>query len=118
MFQGCTALTAAPKLPATTLTDFCYASMFQDCTSLTILPKLPATTLGMYCYNKIFQGCTSLKLSATQTGVYQYPYRIPTEGTGTTSSGALTDMFTDTGGTFTGTPEINTTYYTDHELVA
>ena len=32
-------------------------------------------------------------------------------GTGTTATDALTDMFTSTGGTFTGTPEINTTYY-------
>ena len=27
------------------------------------------------------------------------------------ATNALTDMFTDTGGTFTGTPSINTTYY-------
>ena len=40
-------------------------------------------------------------------------------GTGTTASGALTDMFTSTGGTFTGTPEINTIYYlsTDNMIV-
>ena len=28
-----------------------------------------------------------------------------------TASNALTNMFFSTGGTFTGTPEINTTYY-------
>ena len=33
------------------------------------------------------------------------------EGTGTNATSALTDMFTSTGGTFTGTPEINMTYY-------
>lgn len=32
-------------------------------------------------------------------------------GTGTTATDALINMFTSTGGTFTGTPEINTTYY-------
>ena len=38
-------------------------------------------------------------------------YRIPTTDTGMTATDALTDMFTGTGGTFIGTPEINTTYY-------
>ena len=59
----------------------------------------------------MFQGCTSLKLSTTQTGEYTQEYRIPSSGTGTTASNALTNMFVSTGGTFTGTPEINTTYY-------
>ena len=34
--------------------------MFSGCTSLTTAPTLPATTLAMYCYNEMFQGCTSL----------------------------------------------------------
>ena len=38
-------------------------------------------------------------------------YNIPSSGNGTTATNALTDMFSSTGGTFTGTPEINTTYY-------
>ena len=59
----------------------------------------------------MFRGCTSLKLSSTKTGEYTQAYRIPTTGTGTTKSGALTNMFAFTGGTFTGTPAINTTYY-------
>ena len=60
MFQGCTSLTAAPSLPATTLANNCYYSMFQGCTSLTTAPSLPATTLANNCYNSMFQGCTSL----------------------------------------------------------
>ena len=111
MFQGCTSLTQAPALPATTLAINCYYSMFQGCTSLTQAPSLPATTLKSTCYAYMFQGCTSLKLSTTQTGEYTVAYRIPSSGTGTTATNALTDMLTDTGGTFTGTPEINTTYY-------
>ena len=111
MFSGCTALTQAPALPATTLAANCYYSMFDGCTSLTQAPALPATTLKVYCYAFIFRGCTSLKLSSTQTGEYTIAYRIPTTGTGTTAMSALTDMFISTGGTFTGTPEINTTYY-------
>ena len=111
MFNGCTALTQAPALPATMLAPYCYNNMFQRCTSLTQAPVLPATTLTEGCYTAMFFGCTSLKLSSIQTGEYTQEYRIPTTGTGTTATDALTNMFTDTGGTFKGTPEINTTYY-------
>ena len=34
MFSGCTAITKAPELPATTLGEGCYAGMFYGCTSL------------------------------------------------------------------------------------
>ena len=60
MFQGCTALTKAPKLPATTLADSCYRYMFSGCSSLTQAPELPATTLAFYCYHFMFADCTSL----------------------------------------------------------
>lgn len=111
MFQDCTSLTQAPALPATTLALGCYDEMFYGCTSLTQAPALPAMTLTDICYFHMFDGCTSLKLSTTQTDEYTQEYRIPSSGTGTTATDALTDMFTGTGGTFTGTPTINTTYY-------
>ena len=111
MFQGCTALTQAPALPATTLADYCYRSMFYRCTSLIQAPALPATTLAESCYNNMFFNCTSLKLSSSKTGEYTQEYRIPSSGTGTTATNALTSMFSSTGGTFTGEPGINTTYY-------
>ena len=111
MFNGCTGLTQAPALPATTLATGCYYAMFQNCTGLTQAPALPATTLATSCYNSMFYGCTSLKLSSTQTGEYTVAYRIPASGTGTTATNALAYMFFITGGAFTGTPEINTTYY-------
>ncbi len=119
MFRNCTALTQAPALQATTLADYCYEYMFGGCTSLTQSPALPATTLANYCYSNMFRGCTSLKLSTTQTGEYIQEYRIPSSGTGTTATDALTNMFNSTGGTFTGTPSINTTYYlsTDNMIV-
>lgn len=117
MFQGCTSLVSAPALPATTIANYCYYGMFNGCTSLTSVPALPATTLMDHCYEQMFFKCSSLKISTTQTGEYQYAYRIPTEGTGTTAVGVLDSMFARTGGTFTGTPSINTTYYTDHEPV-
>jgi hypothetical protein len=34
MFRGCTKLTQAPALPATTLADYCYVGMFSGCTFL------------------------------------------------------------------------------------
>ena len=117
MFGDCTSLTTAPELPATTLATDCYGGMFYGCTSLTTAPELPATTLAIYCYGSMFRGCTKIKMSSTKTGEYQTAYRIPKSGTGTTASDALTGMFASTGGTFTGTPEINTTYYTSNTVV-
>ena len=113
LFYGCTALTTAPSLPATTLATYCYSNMFNGCTSLTTAPSLPATTLANYCYYQMFRSCSNIKLSSTQTGTYSIAYRIPYSGTGTTASNALTEMFIYTGGTFAGTPSINTTYYLD-----
>ena len=115
MFYGCTSFTQAPALSATTLANRCYMSMFEDCTGLTQAPALPATTLADRCYYHMFYSCTSLKLSSSKTSEYTQEYRIPSSGTGTTATGALTNMFTSTGGTFTGTPEINTTYYLSYD---
>ena len=60
MFRGCTSLTTAPALPATTLSQYCYRNMFQNCTSLTAAPELPAQTITSGVYNGMFRGCTSL----------------------------------------------------------
>ena len=60
LFSGCTSLTYAPELPATTLANYCYNYMFKGCTSLTNAPQLLATTLATYCYQFMFSGCTSL----------------------------------------------------------
>ena len=111
MFIGCTSLTQAPALPATTLANQCYYDMFQGCTALTQAPALPATTLAEECYATMFYGCTSLKLCPVKGGEYTIAYRIPSSGTGTTATNALAEMFTNTGGMFTGAPAINTTYY-------
>ena len=111
MFRDCTSLTQAPALPATTLAYFCYNYMFYGCTSLTQVSVLPATTLARQCYDSMFYGCTSLKLSSTKTDEYIQEYRIPSSENGVTATNALNNMFSSTGGTFTGTPVINTTYY-------
>ena len=60
LFFGCTNLTTAPKLPATTMAYQCYSYMFAGCTGLTTAPELPATTMATYCYDSMFAGCTGL----------------------------------------------------------
>ena len=111
MFYECPSLIQAPELPATTLATYCYEYMFCGCSSLIQAPELPATTLAFCCYKCMFNSCTSLKLSETKTEEYIQEYRIPSSGDGTTSVDSLDRMFYSTGGTFTGTPNINTTYY-------
>ena len=60
MFSGCTGLTTAPELPATSLAESCYSDMFSGCTGLTTAPELPATSLAESCYSDMFSGCTGL----------------------------------------------------------
>lgn len=60
MFYGCSSLTTAPQLPATTLAQECYRYMFAQCSSLTTAPELPATTLASDSYESMFRGCSSL----------------------------------------------------------
>ena len=84
LFQGCTSLTTAPALPATTLAKDCYLTMFYNCRSLISAPAvLPAETLVAGtseingCYGQMFYGCTSLTtapaLPATTLASYCYP---------------------------------------------
>lgn len=58
--SGQSQLVQPPTLPATTLASQCYSNMFDKCTSLTQAPELPATTLATSCYLRMFNGCTSL----------------------------------------------------------
>lgn len=111
MFSNCTSLTETPELPSTELADYCYSYMFCNCTELITMPELPATSLTDYCYTSMFSGCSNIQVSETQTSEYTEPYRIPSEGTGETGQDSLLDMIAETGGTFTDTPQINTTYY-------
>ena len=78
MFSGCRSLTKAPELPATKLVYGCYSCMFQGCQSLTKAPELPATTLADYCYYYMFDYCASLtkapELPATTLAAYCYEF--------------------------------------------
>ena len=117
MFYNCISLVTAPMLPATTLADYCYNNMFFGCISLVTAPALPATTLANNCYSNMFYNCGKIKISTTNVGSYTNVYKVPFAGTGTEATDSLLDMFTGTGGTFTGTPTINTTYYTENTIV-
>ena len=61
MFEGCSSLTTAPELPATTLVGDCYSYMFEGCSSLTQAPELQATLLVDSCYQHMFKDCVSLR---------------------------------------------------------
>lgn len=60
MFDGCTSLTKAPKLPAMNMSPSCYEQMFVNCKSLTNAPELPATKMYQSCYKQMFANCKSL----------------------------------------------------------
>lgn len=118
MFRSCQKLQKAPLLPAVTLANSCYYFMFANCSSLSEIPSLPATDLPDACYMYMFEGCNGIMLSETQDGEYSDPFRIPTEGTGqvyvnvyNNVSLSLEGMFNGTGGTFTGEPQVNKTYW-------
>jgi len=84
MFYGCTNLTEAPALPATKLESDCYSSMFSRCTSLTKAPELPAMDLAYACYQRMFSECTSLttppKLPATNLEISCYQEMFASSG--------------------------------------
>ena len=119
MFQSCSNLIEAPVLHSETLAPNCYANMFEGCVNLMQIPALPALAMASYCYVGMFLQCTSLKISETQTEECPNAYIIPIEGTGTASgtTGPLTNMFRETSGTFTGTPSLNTIYYTNATII-
>lgn len=107
MFYGCSALVEPPAIKlGTSSTGSFQGNQFGGCSSLIRLPRI--TKPGNW--SEAFKGCSNIKISETQDATYQYSFTIP-------SSGTYTDMFSNTGGTFTGTPVAGTTYYTDHPLV-
>lgn len=91
--------------------DWCFSGLFYNCTALTSAPELTATNYGYAVCYELFYGCSNLKVSSTQDTTYRTPFRIPTTGTGSVGTYSFANMLAGTGGTFKGTPLINTTYY-------
>ena len=59
-FSGNSSLIAPPELPAVNLADSCYYNFFYECSSLTTSPSLPATTLAEGCYESMYERCYKL----------------------------------------------------------
>ena len=118
MFYNCTSLTTAPALPATTLARSCYNSMFNGCTSLTTAPALPATTLASYCYSSMFYGCTSLQVYSSSSTGHNKAWRIPTSGTASSYT-SQSNMFINCPGSYKSTSSVslNATFYTQNTPV-
>ena len=57
LFSDCKNIVDASKLllSSTTLAYSCYSNMFSGCTALTAAPDLPATTLAENCYADMFR---------------------------------------------------------------
>ena len=59
MFQGCTSLTTAPELPATTLEKYCYHYMFYGCAKLNYIKAMFTTTPSANYTNRWVNGVAS-----------------------------------------------------------
>ena len=59
MFAGCTSLTNAPALPATTLNFMCYSSMFRNCTKINYIKCLATDISAPSCTSNWVQGVAS-----------------------------------------------------------
>lgn len=118
MFEDCRGLIKPPALPAIRIKANSYVGMFSTCKAMTALPALPAVLIADGMYNYMFAGCSKIKFSETMTGEYVREYRIPQYGDGPALTlGWATGMFMNTGGTYTGDPVVNTTYYTPNEII-
>ena len=113
MFSGCTGLTEAPELPATTLAASCYNYMFSGCTGLTEAPELPATTLAASCYNYMFSGCANIRLYSQEHDYTSGTFRVPSSGTILEEPNSWNgNMFAGCGGDAPANLLANTVYYT------
>ena len=91
LFINNTSLTDASNLilPATVMsTDLTYGSMFNGCTNLTTAPELPATTLYPRCYWHMFYKCSKLNYikclavdKSASNCVLDWLYNVATSGT-------------------------------------
>ena len=59
MFSGCTSLTTAPELPATTLANYCYSSMFNGCSNLNKITMLATDISASSCLSNWVKGVAS-----------------------------------------------------------
>lgn len=105
LFQSTTITSAANLiLPATTLTDHCYAWMFWNCSNLVTPPQLPSTTLATYCYFAMFFGNSSLTSAPALNAATLLDYSYAEMFDGCSLLNSITCLATDVSAT-------HSTYY-------
>ena len=114
MFRSCTSLIYSVKNLKAATQSACYRAMFYGCSNMITIPSINReVSLAANSCREMFNGCSKIKLSTTQDSEYTNEYIIPL----ISASTAINNMFTSTGGSFTGTPASNTTYYTSNQVV-
>lgn len=104
---------------STTISNqFCYYHMFYGCTSLTTAPALPATTLAMDCYAGMFYNCISLQVHSFSGTGHTKAWRIPTSGSASSYT-SQSDMFYNCTGSYinSSTVSLNRIFYTQNTPV-
>ena len=98
--------------------NYCYYRMFNGCTSLTTAPALPATTLASNCYKFMFNGCTSLQVYSSSGTGHTKAWRIPTSGSASSYT-SQSSMFYNCPGSYTSSSEVslNSIFYTQNTPV-
>ena len=77
MFQGCTSLTKAPdELPATTLASNCYRFMFEF-TAITAIPRIMATTYATDSCKGMFDDIKTLNIYSSSGPGHTYGWTAP-----------------------------------------
>jgi hypothetical protein len=69
MFYGCTSLTQAPELPATTLASNCYQYMFNGCTNLNYIKCLATNISATNCTYNWVSGVSETGIFVKAEGV-------------------------------------------------
>ena len=73
MFYGCTSLTVAPVLPATTLAENCYCCMFISCTNLSSVTCLATDISTSQCTLRWLEGVAATGTFTKAAGMNDWP---------------------------------------------
>lgn len=73
MFWGCTGLTVAPVLPATTLVDKCYNGMFNGCSNLNYVKCLATDISADACLTDWLNAVSSTGTFVKAAGMDAWP---------------------------------------------
>lgn len=111
MFSDCSSLIEAPRIVVSG--SAILNSMFYRCANLESLPELVGTGASYVVATNMFYGCAKIKIASAKSSTYSQTCLMPRAS----YPGALSDMFANTGGTFTGTPTENTAYYTSNAVL-